>query len=350
MYPSHQNKRKASPLRRPDSPNVESRSKFVHYNQSEDYHSSRQSRQDNYYQSKHSTNSRQSSRDQHYEPSQITSTRSECRQSSDKSHRGDYYVSQTREHRGSHNSYKNSNSRHRSTSTHSYNKQSNSNHNTHPKTPSHKEPTPPKPISKRLSPLPHKVSHQAQDSNHVSKQHEQNLSLSPVSPDNFSFAMRKLRSKGKFAYRVQTMNTHVTENGKTISTSITRSDSTRHYAMQSAISRSVMRNHPSTVAPKSPVNPTVNSPEASNSNLGDVEDFEVLSQVSQIPFTQACKILSNSKVIAQVSKTSKTLSTHNTFTPQTSQPTTYLPQDLSVEFDLSMSEDDFNIALSISNQ
>ena len=349
MYPSHQNKRKASPLRRPDSPNVESRSKFVRYNQSEDHHTSRQSRQDYYYQSKHSANSRQSSRDQHYEPSQISSTRSERRQSSDKRHRGDYYVSQSREHRGSHNSYKNSNSRHRSNSTHSYNKKSNSNHNTHPKTPSHKEPTPPKPISKRLSPLPHKISHQAQNSNHVSKQHEQNLSLSPVSPDNFSFAMRNLRSKGKFAYRVQTMNTHVTENSETISTSITRSDSTRHYAMQSAVSRSVMRNHPSTVASKSPVNPTVKSPEASNSNLGDVEDVEVLSQVSQVPFTQACKILSNSKVIAQVSKTSKTLSTHNTITPQ-SQSTTYLPQDLSVEFDLSMSEDDFNnVSLSLTN-
>ena len=84
MYPSHQNKRKASPLRRPDSPNVESRSKFVRYNQSEDHHSSRQYRQDYYYQSKHSANSRQSNRDQHYEPTQITSTRSERRQSSDR--------------------------------------------------------------------------------------------------------------------------------------------------------------------------------------------------------------------------------------------------------------------------
>ena len=111
-----------------------------------------------------------------------------------------------------------------------------------------------------------------------------------------------------------------------------------------------MRNHPSTVASKSPVNPTVNSPEASNSNLRDIEEVEVLSQVSQVPFTQACKILSNSKVIAQVSKTSKTLSTHNTITPQTSLSTTYLPQDLSVEFDLSMSEDDFNTVFSISNK
>ena len=40
----------------------------------------------------------------------------------------------------------------------------------------------------------------------------------------------------------------VTKNIETFSTTVTRADSTKHYEMQSAISRSVMRNHPSIVA------------------------------------------------------------------------------------------------------
>ena len=168
--------------------------------------------------------------------------------------------------------------------------------------------------------------------------------MSPVSPENFSFAMRRLRSEGKFAYRVQSMNTHVTKNIETFSTTVTRSDSTKHYEMQSAISRSVMRNHPSTVASNTTVKTTKVSPEASNTNMGDTIDLDMFSQVSQIPFTQACKVLSNSKVVAQVNHITKVNSTTNTTTQHSTLNPTYLSQDLSIEFEQSMSEDDFNQA------
>ena len=84
----------------------------------------------------------------------------------------------------------------------------------------------------------------------VKPTHEKSISLSPVSPDSFSFAMQKLRSTGKFAYRLaHTNNQHVSSKTSTNTTTNTRSTSEerKHMAMIGAVSRSVMRNHPSTL-------------------------------------------------------------------------------------------------------
>ena len=139
--------------------------------------------------------------------------------------------------------------------------------------------------------------------------------------------------------------------------------------MQGAISRSVMRDYPSTTDPNSyphipyntlntsHINPTLqtqtqtqtqthNELETSDSlntyEIETVDSLSTASQISQVPFTQACGILSNrSKVVAQVSFNTKTHSTTSTKTHNTK--TTNIPtlsHELSAEFDTSWSGDD----------
>ena len=73
------------------------------------------------------------------------------------------------------------------------------------------------------------------------------------------------------------------------------------------------------------------------------EDNLALSQISQIPFTQAVNALSNnSVVVAQVSHHSKTVSTSLTSQNTKSIEIPILPLELSLEFDTSLNDDDFN--------
>ena len=198
--------------------------------------------------------------------------------------------------------------------------------------------TPPRAHSTALSP----VSVQPNSNNHIVNTHIENISLSPVSPDNFSFAMLKLRSKGKFAYRLD--NTHTNKPNKPPTKTNTKrssSDERRHLDIIGAVSRSVMRNHPSTLDIVNPVvmPPIVPTLQTHTSSHLD----QSLSPVSQIPFTQAVQSLrTNSKVVAKVSQPSKTFSTSNTLKTNIPSELPELSQELSVEFETSLNDEDFN--------
>ena len=153
--------------------------------------------------------------------------------------------------------------------------------------------------------------------------------------------MHKLRSKGKFAYRLAPTNTkNVSSKPTTNTTSRSSSEERRHLARIGAVSHSVMRNHPSTL---DIVNPVIQSPIvptlSSNTSTTDEANLS-LSQISQIPFTQAVNSLqTNSKVVAHVSHKSKIISTpKNT----NSQQMPILSQELSIEFDKSLNDEDIN--------
>ena len=324
MDPRHYNKRKASTTRRADSPNVEPRSKHSRYNYSElrTVQTTRQSRRDPHEASKQSRSSRSSSHNNQY--------------------KGDYYVSASK------HPVQRSHSK-----QHNYNKQ----HKTLQK-------TPPRVTFSEVSPMPvpTKTPH------HIEQTHVDDITLSPVSPDSFSFAMRKLRSTGKFAYRQKvnaSSNVHPQPPTKSKSNSTHNTFKTHvstqqaKYDREGAISRSVMRSYPSTTDPNSyphipHFNSNTNSPiQPTLLTQNNTEDTDNFSQVSQVPFTQACNALSQqSKVVAQITLNKKTPTTSSSSstaqfssmstntTPHSSSthlPT--LPHELSVEFDTSWSGD-----------
>ena len=326
MDPRHYNKRKASTTRRPDSPNVEPRSKHSRYNYSElqTVNTTRQSRRESFDSSKQSRSSIPSNHQNQY--------------------KGDYYVSASR-----HPVQRSHSKQHHNT--------------THNKT-QHK--TPPRVTFSEVSPMPVPNTLQNKTPHHIEQTHIEDISLSPVSPDSFSFAMRKLRSTGKFAYRQKTnASSHMLPQPPTKS----KSNSTHNtlkthtstqqakYDREGAISRSVMRTYPSTTDPNSyphipHFNSNTNSPvQPTLLTQNNTQDSDSYSQVSQVPFTQALNTLSKqSKVVAQITvnkKTSTTSSSPSTapVTSMSSATTPHslnthlptLPHELSVEFDTSWS-------------
>ena len=367
MDPRQQSKRKAQHVPRPDSPNVESRSKV---------------RRTSYY-ARDSPPSRQSRRDQYYHLTTVTTTRQQRNHSSTTTSES-YYTSDDNVHvRSTSNNHQSNqssttsrqHSRHssRSSNTHSNtktnhravtpekvsrnnfqmsplplsrdNQHNNYNHTGYTRTVhwADRNPTPPRAHSTVMSPMPV----QTPINNHSDNTHEENISLSPVSPDSFSFAMTKLRSKGKFAYRLNntnnTHNTKTTQNNTNNTNTRSSSDERRHLNMIGAVSRSVMRNHPSTL---DNVIPVIEAPLVKKSRTNTVnidEDLLALSQISQIPLTQAVNELNtNSVVVAQISQRSKTVSTSITSKNTKTIEIPTLPLELSIEFDTSLDDDDFN--------
>ena len=339
MDPRNYNKRKASTTRRPDSPNVEPRSKHSRSNYSEiqTVSSTRQSRRESY------DSSRQHSRYTHQSPTIQTHTR--VRSSSHHSQsKGDYYVSASR-YPTQHKPYKQHNQ-----------PQHNTTHTTKQHT---RNRTPPRVKFSKVSPLPAQASPHNKTPTHIEQTHVEDISLSPVSPESFSFAMRKLRSTGKFAYRSKENNTsHVqpqhSVKTKSVSTHTTIKTYTStvqaKYDREGAISRSVMRSYPSTTDPNSyphipqfisnsnsPILPTY--PTQTNTI-----DSDTLSQVSQTPLTQACNLLSQqSKVVAHITSNTKSSSTTSTKSNTSHTSNTHipiLPLELSVEFDTPWSGDE----------
>ena len=352
------NKRSYSYLSRPDSPNVESRSKISRVS----------------YSDRSSPPSRQSRRDQHHQPIPVTTTRQQRNHSAGTSN-DSYYVK-------SNNSHKPSNTRQHHSTDRSNTSNHHTVHNTHHSSTKtrHRAVTPQKEKHARMSPLPvQSVQHKNLNKHtcytrtvhwadsditpprahstalsplpvpvnlnkHPNTTHEKSISLSPVSPDSFSFTMHKLRSKGKFAYRLAPTNTkNISSKPTTNTTSRSSSEECRHLARIGAVSRSVMRNHPSTL---DIVNPVIQSPIvptlSSYTSTTDEANLS-LTQISQIPFTQAVKSLqNNSKVVAHVSHKSKIISTPSTPKNTNSQQFPILSQELSIEFDKSLNDEDFN--------
>ena len=359
------NKRKFSHVSRPDSPNVESRSKF-----------SKSSYTDRSNPSNHV-----SRRDQHFQPTIVTTTRKQ-RNTSAGTNSESYYVQPNRVQSSS-----NTNQHHSSDSYHSPKQHSN-----HSRTYSstsgrrsstssrHRAVTPHRVSKSPVSPMPVQTNHHKNPTNHMNHTrtvhwadrnitpprahstgrsvtpapnnstslsnttHIDNISMSPVSPDNFSFAMQKLRSKGKFAYRLDNTRSKRPTNSSNITNTVRSSSEERRYLDRiGAVSRSVMRNHPSTldnVVPvlMSPIAPTlVTHTDSNHTNILS------LSPVSQFPLTQAVQTLqSNTKVVAKIRQTSHPFPTINTFSSNEHNELPILSQELSVEFDTSLNDDDFN--------
>ena len=358
MNSRQQNKRPYSYLSRPDSPNVESRSKISRVSHSE----------------RASPPPRLSRFDQHHQPIPVTTTRQQRNQSNGTSN-DSYYVKSSKSHNSSHTrqhhstdtphtprhrtQHSSTNTRHGAVSPskgkhvkmsplpvlsaqhHNLNKHTGYTHTVHW---ADSDITPPRAHSTALSPSPVPTNL----NKHVKPTHEKSISLSPVSPDSFSFAMQKLRSTGKFAYRLShTNNQHVSSktSTKTSTNTNTRStsDERKHMAMIGAVSRSVMRNHPSALDNVIPViQSTVVPPLSTHTSSTDQLNLSA-SPISQVPFTQAVKSLQNHyKVVAQVVHKTKIISTPYTHTNSNSQILPILSQELSVEFDKSLNDDDFN--------
>ena len=78
----------------------------------------------------------------------------------------------------------------------------------------------------RVAPVSTPNQHSPNVNKHIKKQHHQSSStlsksLSPVSPDNFSFAMRKLRSNGNLPFSLDSSATSVTTMSTTVTTTVT---------------------------------------------------------------------------------------------------------------------------------
>ena len=121
------------------------------------------------------------------------------------------------------------------------------------------------------------------------------------------------------------------------------SEERKHMARIGAVSRSVMRNHPSTLDNVVPVLPPTTVPSLSTHTSSTDELNLSASLISQVPFTQAVKSLQNNyKVVAQVVHKTKIISTPPTHTNSKPIQLPVLSQELSVEFDKSLTDDDFN--------
>ena len=359
------NKRKFSHVSRPDSPNVESRSKI-----------SKSS-----YTDRSNPSSHVSRRDQHYQPTIVTSTRQQ-RNTSAGINSESYYVEP--------NKVQNSSNKHQHHSSDSYHSpKQHSNHSSRHHSSSsrrsstssrHRAVTPHKVTKAPVSPLPVRTNHYENPTKHMNHTrtvhwadgnitpprahstvkpnlsvplnsnidsyttHIENISLSPVSPDSFSFAMQKLRSKGKFAYRLEnTQSNRSTKPSKNTNTVRSSSEERRYLDRIGAVSRSVMRNHPSTLDNVVPVLMSPIVPTLQTHTDGNHTNILSLSPISQMPLTQAVQTLqTNSKVVAKISQRSKSFSTTNTTRIIEHTELPILSQELSVKFDTSLNDDDFN--------
>ena len=218
MNSRQQNKRPYSHLSRPDSPNVESRSKISRVSHSE----------------RASPPPRLSRYDQYHQPIPVSTTRQQRNQSNG-TYKDPYYVKSNNSHSSTHTrqhhstdtphtpkqrtQHSSTNTRHGAVSPsqgkhakmsplpvlsaqhHNLTKHTGYTRTVHW---ADSDITPPRAHSTALSPLPV----QSNINNQSKQTHEKSISLSPVSPDSFSFAMQKLRSTGKFAYRLSHTNKH----------------------------------------------------------------------------------------------------------------------------------------------
>ena len=174
----YNNKRKASEQEHPDSPHVQSRSKIA---------------RGPYYQSDYtnSTHSRHSRRDAYVEPNYVQSTRQSRNDTHSRSH------SRSTSHNRQRYQSKSVVSRRSQSSKSTNNKHPNSHNTNHTHTESSRLNNSIS-VEFQMSPMP--VRSQSPKNNHIQDEHVTNCSLSPVSPGSFSFAMRQLRSQGKFAF------------------------------------------------------------------------------------------------------------------------------------------------------